>query len=75
VAIVNVTDTPTTLDVTGAAELAVTNTGSAAVYVNTQRLRPGQRGTFDTSRPLQVVTQVGQTSTSTRALPHRPGSR
>jgi hypothetical protein len=63
VATVNVTETPTTLDTTGAAELAVTNTGSASVYVNTQRLRPGQRGTFDTSRPLMVVTQVGQTST------------
>jgi hypothetical protein len=63
VATVNVTETPTTLDVTGAAELAVTNTGSASVYVNTQRLRPGQRGTFDTSRPLQVTTQPGQTST------------
>jgi lysophospholipase L1-like esterase len=68
VATVTVTETPTTLDVTGAAELAVTNTGAASVYVNTQRLRPGQRNTFDTSRPLQVTTQPGQTSTVDTAV-------
>jgi hypothetical protein len=68
VATVNVTETPTTLDTTGAAELAVTNTGGSPVYVNTQRLRPGQRGTFDTSRPLQVTTQPGQASTVDTAV-------
>jgi hypothetical protein len=68
VATVNVTETPTTLDATGAAELAVTNTGGAFVYVNTQRLRPGQRKSFDTSTPLQAVTQAGQTSTVDTAV-------
>jgi hypothetical protein len=68
VATLTVTATPTTLDTTGAAELAVTNTGAAAVYVNTQRLRPGQRGTFDTTRPLQVTTQPGETSTVDTAI-------
>jgi lysophospholipase L1-like esterase len=73
VATVNVTATPTTLDATGAAELAVTNTGSAAVYVNTQRLRPGQRGTFDTTKPLQVTTQPGDTSTVDTAVTKAAG--
>jgi hypothetical protein len=73
VATVNVTETPTTLDVTGAAELAVTNTGAASVYVNTQRLRPGQRNTFDTSRPLQVATQPGETSTVDTAVTKASG--
>lgn len=62
-ATVNVTSTPTTLDATGAAELAVTNMGSAPVFVNTQRVRTGQRIVVDTSRPVQVSTSIGQTST------------
>jgi hypothetical protein len=73
VATVTVTATPTTLDATGAAELAVTNTGSASVYVNTQRLRPGQRNTFDTTLPLQVTTQPGETSTVDTAVSKATG--
>jgi hypothetical protein len=58
-ATVTVTSTPATLDATGAAELGVTNTGSVAVFVNSQRVRPGQRMVFDARQPLAVVTQGG----------------
>jgi hypothetical protein len=58
-ATVTVTGTPVTLDTTGAAELGVTNTGSVAVFVNSQRVRPGQRLVFDARQPLAVATQGG----------------
>jgi hypothetical protein len=58
-ATVTVTSTPVTLDATGAAELGVTNTGGASVFVNSQRLYPGQRLVFDARQPLAVVTQGG----------------
>jgi hypothetical protein len=64
-ATVGVTTTPTTLDATGAAELAVTNTGGQAVFINSLRLRPGQRQVFETTRPLLVSTQTGTSAVDT----------
>jgi hypothetical protein len=58
-ATVTVTSTPVTLDTAGAAELGVTNTGGVTVFVNSQRVRPGQRLVFDARQPLAVVTQGG----------------
>jgi lysophospholipase L1-like esterase len=58
-ATVTVTSTPVTLDATGAAELGVTNTGAVTVFVNSQRVRPGQRLVFDARQALAVATQGG----------------
>jgi lysophospholipase L1-like esterase len=65
-ATLTITTTPTLLDATGAAELAVVNTGTTtSVYVNSVRLRPGQRGSFETLRPLYASTQSGSTTIET----------
>jgi hypothetical protein len=71
-----VTTSPVALDTTGAIELAVTNTGTESVYVNTRRLRPGQRGAFDAAQVLLASTQTGtstvETATSVAAAPAAP---
>jgi lysophospholipase L1-like esterase len=64
-ATVVITTTPVTLDATGAAQLAVTNTGSESVYINSARLRPGQRNTFDTTTPLVASTMSGSSAVDT----------
>jgi lysophospholipase L1-like esterase len=62
-ATVAVTSTPVTLDGTGASELIVTNVGADSAYVNTERLRPGQRKAFSTGAPLLAST-VGSATTT-----------
>jgi lysophospholipase L1-like esterase len=64
-ATVTVTTIPVALDATGAAELGVTNTGSVDVYINAQRLRPGQRRSLSTATPLLAATAAGSGSVDT----------
>lgn len=62
-AVVTVTETPQALDVSGALEVGIRNTGTGVAYVNSHPLQPGAYQVVKTNRGLIVRCPPGVTTT------------